>query len=110
MEQFTLESEVKPKHCPRCQSIRPRSEFFKSKCAHDGLQVWCKICKREYDAQFRKAHPDVVRMWTTSSRSRHPGTQSEYAKVNSRGEKWKARAIVQAALRSMRRCALPSTS
>lgn len=33
------------KLCPRCQKIKPTSEFWKSKAKSDGFQSHCKTCK-----------------------------------------------------------------
>lgn len=36
------------KQCIRCKKIKTVSEFNKHKRESDGLQVYCKSCKKEY--------------------------------------------------------------
>ena len=33
------------KLCPKCQRMRPRTEFWKNNSAKDGLQCYCKDCQ-----------------------------------------------------------------
>lgn len=52
-----------PKQCKRCGSLGP---FHKNKNTHDGLQSWCKICKKDsntnqdYAAINRRRRADPV--------------------------------------------------
>jgi len=38
------------KTCNKCQISKPLSEFSKNKLRKDGLQWWCKDCKKSHDA------------------------------------------------------------
>lgn len=37
------------KICPRCKLTKAVSEFQKNKCAKDGYQYHCKVCRKVYD-------------------------------------------------------------
>jgi RNA polymerase subunit RPABC4/transcription elongation factor Spt4 len=37
---------TKTKYCPRCEESRELSSFYKRKRSHDGLDYWCKICRK----------------------------------------------------------------
>lgn len=37
------------KYCPKCKEILPKENFSKNKKTKDGLQSYCKICKRIYE-------------------------------------------------------------
>ena len=38
---------MKPKYCPRCKTSKSISDWEKNKRTKDGLQVWCKQCRKE---------------------------------------------------------------
>ena len=38
----------KMKRCSKCKQSKSISEFYKSKSEKDGLQSWCKACRRDY--------------------------------------------------------------
>jgi len=42
------------KRCARCGKIKPASQFSKNRKSKDGLQRWCKECKRIVDMEYRK--------------------------------------------------------
>lgn len=46
------------KYCSRCKTNKPISEFGIKKTSKDGLQLWCKVCTREYYNQWRVANED----------------------------------------------------
>lgn len=37
------------KKCGKCKEVKPRSEFALNRSKKDGLQSYCKTCKKEYD-------------------------------------------------------------
>lgn len=45
---MTAEIEVLEKFCGRCKRIRPSGEFHKNKSKDDGLNDWCKVCKKKH--------------------------------------------------------------
>lgn len=47
--------EFRFKDCPKCRRVKPRSDFYRSKHASDGLYSWCKdCCKHKNQAQYRR--------------------------------------------------------
>ena len=42
------------KRCPNCKEIKPYVEFFKCSSRVDGLQVYCKSCKKERFKESKK--------------------------------------------------------
>jgi hypothetical protein len=40
------------KKCPKCGQVKPRSEFAKHAGKSDGLQAWCRECKKSKDAAY----------------------------------------------------------
>jgi hypothetical protein len=36
------------KCCKKCKQDRNEKEFSKSRCTKDGLQIWCKVCMKDY--------------------------------------------------------------
>ncbi len=45
------------KQCHRCKIIKDTSEFHKYSRNKDGLQSYCRDCKREIDLEHYRAHP-----------------------------------------------------
>lgn len=52
------------KRCGRCGQAKPLDEFHRWK-ERDGRQVWCKACRREYDAAY----------WAANKHRRRPRAQ-----------------------------------
>ena len=44
------------KRCTKCGEVKALSEFHKSKNQKDGLDVWCKTCKRAANKRRRDAN------------------------------------------------------
>jgi len=44
------------KKCSKCKMVKSKSEFYKNRCHKDGLDTWCKDCKKEYDRIYYKNH------------------------------------------------------
>jgi hypothetical protein len=40
------------KTCGRCGETKPLDQFHRSQ--RDGRQLWCKACRKEYDAQYSR--------------------------------------------------------
>lgn len=58
------------KRCGRCGEDKLESQFSRNKRTGDGLQVWCRVCMkdykksrrhlyRDYDRQYERDHPEV---------------------------------------------------
>jgi hypothetical protein len=63
---------ISTKKCSRCGKYKPYSEYWKKKSSPDGLQYYCKSCKRDYYGHQPK--PD---------KSRPKGMSREAAKTES---------------------------
>jgi hypothetical protein len=48
------------KHCARCDTDKPLSEFHKDRTTRDGLQWQCAACNTKMAAQWNREHPDQV--------------------------------------------------
>jgi hypothetical protein len=57
------------KACGRCHREKPREAFSRSAGSSDGLQGWCKSCRREHD----RAHSDVRYHFRAANRTRGAG-------------------------------------
>lgn len=53
------------RHCPACNLLLPRSDFYKSKYSSDGLRGYCKSCDRERN---RKRRVSISNSHSNSSR------------------------------------------
>lgn len=42
------------KKCPKCNNEKEISAFGTSKCRKDGLQIYCKLCRKDYDAEYNR--------------------------------------------------------
>lgn len=47
------------KQCRRCLAEKPESEFFAARGNRDGLQTWCKACKKEHWLAWYAEHKDA---------------------------------------------------
>ena len=43
------------KHCCKCKSHKPRTDFSESTWTKDGKQPWCKQCMKLYRAAKKQA-------------------------------------------------------
>lgn len=43
------------KKCKKCNNSKDSDQFHKNKNSKDGLNVWCKECKIDYDKKYRKS-------------------------------------------------------
>ena len=42
------------KTCPKCQTTKPLSKFYRCRTTKDGLQVWCKPCNSAANERVRR--------------------------------------------------------
>ena len=59
---------MKTKVCPRCKTNKPTTEYYKNAAQSDGLQCWCKECKKEdnrekYHIQYQR----LQKLWGSIS-------------------------------------------
>lgn len=57
--------------CSKCKKRKSVNAFSKKKSRKDGLQIWCKPCKRKYDSKFYLANPNATRLRNDKSRLRN---------------------------------------
>lgn len=50
------------KHCPRCKQTKEISTFAKNSYKKDGLQTWCRECKKEIDKKYYKSHSAEMKL------------------------------------------------
>jgi len=55
------------KRCSACASWKPRTAFDRRAAARDGLDSWCKNCRRAY-----------VRKWIATNRQRYNATRKRW--------------------------------
>lgn len=46
------------KTCAKCGEAKPLTEFNKDSNKRDGLQTWCKECKKIANAKYYAANPE----------------------------------------------------
>lgn len=49
------------KKCNKCQQTKESIEFHKHKRSKDGLNAFCKLCKKEYEFNYRLEHKDAIK-------------------------------------------------
>ncbi len=47
------------KYCSKCETTKPTTEFALRKTALDGLQCWCRDCRREYQRDYARKHRNL---------------------------------------------------
>lgn len=56
------------KVCPRCDRDKTIAEFGQDSSRSDGLQCWCKDCRKESNKLYYDANPEKFYIW---GRQRH---------------------------------------
>lgn len=51
------------KICKKCGRELPLECFGKDKRSKDGLQHWCKSCKKQHNKQYRAEHAEYFKQW-----------------------------------------------
>lgn len=93
--------EVTTKRCTKCSETKPVSEFGKQKVRKDGLNPWCRACKKAEaaarylvkrddilaaNAAWAKANPEkrrgICRRFAEANPDRVKGYHAKYAKQN----------------------------
>ncbi|MBO6805898.1 hypothetical protein [Thalassospira sp.] len=79
------------KTCSKCSEEKPAVEFGLRRRSPDGLQAWCRDCRREYQRDYIRQHRDLAR---------HRESQNRY-RIRHR-EKHRAHGILRKAVQSGR--------
>ena len=58
------------KICRSCHEEKPATEFGVRRRSPDGLQAWCRDCRREYQRDYARQHRDLARHRENQSRYR----------------------------------------
>jgi hypothetical protein len=68
------------KRCSGCKETKPTTEFYKSKDRKDGLDNYCKPCKKQFIARYRTEKYDAYLRSTRKSqrKMRYGITPEEY--------------------------------
>ena len=53
-----LRKRLRIKVCSGCGGIKVRNNFYQNRYNEDGLDYYCKLCRREYFAEWSAGHRD----------------------------------------------------
>ena len=76
------------KECPKCQQVKPLSDFRKNERLRLGFDSKCKLCQAENLQAWRKANPDKVKAQTKRKRDAESPEQ-KMKKAEYQKEWWK---------------------
>jgi hypothetical protein len=71
------------KKCTKCEESKEFSKFSKTKKGKDGLRSWCKDCRKEATAKYRKENSEKCRESLAKYRIEHTEYFIKYRKENS---------------------------
>jgi len=71
------------KKCPKCNIEKQEIEFHKCKSRKDGLNGWCKICKRNNDKENSESIKKKARIYRGKNKDHIKKYQEEYREINS---------------------------
>jgi hypothetical protein len=91
------------KPCSSCKEILPLTMFCKFKRSKDGLHYYCRPCKSEHSKrEYKKHREDYFRRciaWRTTENGKKSMRNSYVKQRGSMPEKYKARYLLNAAVR-----------
>ncbi len=68
------------KVCLRCQVDKSVSEFHRSAQNKDGLQSYCRVCRKSISAEWLQKNKESHREYVKAYRQSHPGMAADSAK------------------------------
>jgi hypothetical protein len=79
------------KFCPKCNTIKPKEHFYKSKNRYDGLKIYCIECqKKSYKKYYLENRNSIIIRTNKYSKSDPIKTRERIRKYRARTkEKWK---------------------
>ena len=94
---------MKEKVCPNCNELKPNNEYYKCNTRKDGLQVYCKICKKtRFKESKKKSDKKYSKKWLSIPENKakkykgsrewrllYPEKQKEYDKKHKQTDKHK---------------------
>ena len=73
------------KRCPKCDTIKPISDFYRDKSRSDGHDGHCKKCKLKNREKWLKSNPDYYKnygkMYYLKNREKLLAISNEYQKI-----------------------------
>jgi hypothetical protein len=68
------------KECPRCGEVKRASDFHRAAASKDGLQNWCKACKKQFVYEWRATNVERTRrpVYEANLRRNYGLTLAEY--------------------------------
>jgi len=57
---------MKGKTCNSCSQTKPLEEFYRSKASKDGRTFKCKVCSKEYTAEYRRNNKESIALYRES--------------------------------------------
>jgi len=76
----------KAKACVKCGEVKLLSEFHRDNTKKDGHRSYCKLCKRTYQAEYRKANHEKISKskaeYSKANREKIRKYKAEYRKAN----------------------------
>lgn len=93
-----MSGEKRMKRCPKCQTEKEETGFYKSKKRKDGLECWCKVCCSEkgknYHSKNREKDNERTKEWYTNNKEKHLTTNKTWSnnnpdKVRAASKKWR---------------------
>lgn len=79
------------KYCPKCTRTLDLSGFYKNKSRVDGLQGYCKECKKKRDRQYDAEHREEVNKYAREQRSRSKNYLSHLKKYREKSKPIRAK-------------------
>ena len=73
-----MEEEIQTKKCSRCGEVKPISDFNKRKSRKDGLQSYCKQCKKAMNAEWRAKHPTYDAEYCAKNKEKKAAYKADY--------------------------------
>ena len=71
------------KTCPCCKGEKELAEFQKNKTTKDGLQTWCRVCRKKICAEYVRKNREKVNAWARDHAKRN------HEKVTEATRKWR---------------------
>lgn len=89
--EYKVVNNIKFRRCSKCSELKPLNEFNKSKKSPDGLDYWCKDCKKQvrikwyldnpqYNKQYGEEHKDELTEKNKQYRKEHKNELAEKKK------------------------------
>lgn len=68
------------KICSKCKNEKELDDFYPSKKTKDGYNIWCKVCNKEYNKQFKD--PERRKKWREDNKEYNKSIHKKYYLAN----------------------------